>query len=527
MVLTDAPAILRESLELKQKLAFLQSQLIAGLSQIERVVDLVSPSVDPGMHVEILEEIDAVDDVQVDRHGSSSSRRMHDSRSSPKDQSSYPHARLSKTAVDTQLLTMPSVLELVDIQPNTTTTEMNPSCSKTSASKTSEASEKRVKIDETTASQALSAVSSGVGSMSQMESGVRWDAEDYKSHDDLHNPSSMEIPPVPKNPLRKSLTSSDRNKKRSSIIHAFRPFSWVSSGGSKPLLSALHSGFEKGAAVSFSMSDVEMGKKADSVVKKAESLVYELDSSIRITDGSNPAKSKHGLPVQLTSRSESIKLRPKSMLAKESHLPEYSTDSVDCSADPEAEPPATVPQTIAIIQAEKVQEERPSQVNWRKVKLAVVKSHHSRPIKEIRADAPENAVVLRTASMQNTKKDETSPKSISRSNMALSLIRKKTPIQKKTVEPVHQDFEMASTRFQRWFLCKAFDDKGGYLAYEFRQADSLGNLSFWRIGLHPMSMANAISGSGFIAVYFFMIFAEPYCASFSGNDDLFSSIVWM
>ncbi|KAJ3376586.1 hypothetical protein HDU80_003941, partial [Chytriomyces hyalinus] len=39
-------------------------------------------------------------------------------------------------------------------------------------------------------------------------------------------------------------------------------------------------------------------------------------------------------------------------------------------------------------------------------------------------------------------------------------------------------------------------------------------------------MANAISGSVFIAVYFIMIFTEPYCASFSGNDDLFSSIVW-
>ncbi|KAJ3221564.1 hypothetical protein HDU78_000405, partial [Chytriomyces hyalinus] len=449
--------------------------------------------------------------------------------------------------------------ELADIQPHDATT--TDSYSKTGASKTSQASlrEKTFKMDETSASQAFSVAKSGVGSMSQTGSGVRWDAEDYTSHDDLKNATSMDIPPVPKNPLRKSLTSPDRNKKRGSILNAFRPFSWgiSNSGGSKPALSILHSGFEKGA-VSFSMSDVEMGKKADPALQKAESLVYELkDSSIRINEGSNPTiekadvehggseavnelgasaaaagdvaaskhslvsgiRSNHGSRVQLSSKPDSIKLRPKSTLAKESHLSEYTAASADCSCDAGTEPPVVAP-------PENVSQERPSQVNWRKVQKLVVKSHSAKPNKQEKEDIPQNAVILRTASMLSTKKEGILEKTISRSNIARSLTRKKAPVVKKTVEPVHQDFEMASTRLQRWFLCKAFDDKGVYLAYEFRQVDSFGDVSFSRIGLHPMSMANAISGSVFIAVYLIMIFTEPYCASFSGNDDLFSGIVW-
>ncbi|ORY40175.1 hypothetical protein BCR33DRAFT_371395 [Rhizoclosmatium globosum] len=52
----DASAILRESLDLKQKLILLQKQLLSGLIQVERVVDLVTPGVDPVVQAEIFHD---------------------------------------------------------------------------------------------------------------------------------------------------------------------------------------------------------------------------------------------------------------------------------------------------------------------------------------------------------------------------------------------------------------------------------------------------------------------------------------
>ncbi|KAI8621293.1 cyclic nucleotide-binding-like protein [Chytriomyces sp. MP71] len=89
-----------------------------------------------------------------------------------------------------------------------------------------------------------------------------------------------------------------------------------------------------------------------------------------------------------------------------------------------------------------------------------------------------------------------------------------------------QDYEVVTTPFHGWFICKAFDEKGRRIPYEFREADTHGQISFWKSGFHPMSMFGAFSTTISIVVYFFTLLMELYFASYVPEVRSYAGISW-
>ncbi|KAJ3287692.1 anaphase-promoting complex subunit Hcn1 [Rhizoclosmatium sp. JEL0117] len=497
----DASAILRETLELKKKLALLQCQLMLSFAHVDRVVDLVTPGVAPERFLDIIEE---TRDIATETLLSTSQNQPETREPS--------HAVISpKTGTAPLFLRQQS---LVSVQEGRLSVVTHDIAKKISDSRTSIAPsihlipkasmehpksyrQSRIHLD----SQLLTleqekAEEPKADVPKVLVSGVRWDNDDY-----VHK--SAEVLNVTENPvtLRKSETITKKLKKKN---HADN-ISLMSNGTTKPEPKKWINSLRSLTGSYTVLKTHENDRAADTGSEDSEQVTRSRSKDMAVSVNSL-GKSATSLKVQQTSNPVQER---RSHTANQSRFQNvFSQDSLKESESSASE---------IVSQTDRLEVDTKVDIGFLRpvspVTLQVDSSNYL---------SPNSAVTIRSRLLDDV------PLEVSTftQNSVIDPQRSRSSSFLRFADP-RPEPQKATTSFQRLCLCRAFNEKGKYVPYTQRQADSFGKISFTKSGIHPMSMVSSICGLIFILLYCITIIVEPYFAAYYPDTATYTEISWI